>query len=72
MTVTTRTIELLLNGCRVATAARTVGDLIVEQDFTGVKVATAVNGHFVREPQRATTPLNPGDRVEILSARQGG
>ena len=65
-------LELLLNGRPAATAARMLSDLLAEQDFAGVKVATAVNGHFVSEGRRATTVLSPGDRVEIVSARQGG
>ncbi len=66
------TIDLVLNGRPLASVARTVGDLVREQEFTDVRIATAVNGHFVPEARRATTALNPGDRVEIVAPRQGG
>ncbi|HWK34102.1 MAG TPA: sulfur carrier protein ThiS, partial [Hyphomicrobium sp.] len=36
------------------------------------RVATARNGDFVPERERATTELRPGDRIEILSPRRGG
>jgi sulfur carrier protein len=68
----TRTIELIVNGRKAASRARTVTELLAEQAFSDAKVATAVNGHFVPEPRRATTMLEAGDRVEIVSARQGG
>ncbi len=66
------TTELVVNGREVLTAARTLAELIDEQALGEAKVATALNGHFVAGPRRATTTLSPGDRVEIVSARQGG
>lgn len=65
-------IEIVLNGQRVQTQAATLGDLVERQSLGGAKVATAVNGHFVAAAQRATTLMQPGDRVEIVSPRQGG
>jgi sulfur carrier protein len=35
-------------------------------------VATALNGQFVAAPARARTPVQPGDRVEVLAPMQGG
>ncbi len=35
-------------------------------------VATALNGQFVAAQQRAQTPVQNGDRVEVLSPMQGG
>jgi sulfur carrier protein len=64
--------ELIVNGQRATTMARTLAELLDEQDLAMAKVATALNGRFVPEPRRATTALNAGDRVEIVSARQGG
>lgn len=64
--------ELIVNGRKALTAARTVAELVGEQELAASNVATALNGHFVPEPRRATTALNAGDRVEIVSARQGG
>ena len=64
--------ELIVNGRKALTAARTIADLVGEHELAASNVATALNGHFVPEPRRATTALNAGDRVEIVSARQGG
>jgi sulfur carrier protein len=64
--------ELIVNGRKVLTAARTMAELVDEQALGEAKVATALNGHFVPGPRRATTTLAAGDRVEIVSARQGG
>lgn len=65
-------IELIVNGRKVRSGARTISELIAEQALSGQRVATALNGHFVPEPRRATTNLSAGDRVEIVTARQGG
>lgn len=65
-------VELIVNGRKSASRARTLADLIEEQGFADAKVATAVNGQFVPEARRATTALGGGDRIEIVSARQGG
>ena len=72
MTSAAHEIEVVLNGKASRTGARSVGALVAEQAYCGVKVATALNGHFVAEAQRASTPISPGDRIEIVSARQGG
>ena len=65
-------IVLVVNGRRAECAARTLAALVEEQGFADAKVATAVNGQFVPEGRRATTTLGGGDRIEIVSARQGG
>lgn len=71
-TTESRPHEMTVNGAAVATTARTLAALVAEQGFVGIKVATALNGEFVPERRRAETPLASGDRIEILSARQGG
>jgi len=70
--IDTRLRTLTVNGTPVRAAAATLAALIAEQGFAGVKVATALNGAFVPERLRAETLLADGDRIEILSARQGG
>ena len=72
MTTTTRLREITVNGRRTPSDAATLAELLAEQGFADVKVATAVNGDFVAERHRADTRLAEGDRVEILSVRQGG
>ena len=67
-----RQFEIIVNGRPVLSEAGTLGALLEEHELLGAKVATALNGHFVPAGRRATTHLNPGDRIEIVSARQGG
>lgn len=64
--------ELIVNGRKTVSEAGTLAALIAERGLGEAKVATALNGQFVPEAQRATTALSSGDRVEIVSARQGG
>ena len=42
-------IELIVNGRKARTAARTMAELVDEQELAASKVATALNGHFVPE-----------------------
>lgn len=65
-------MDIVLNGRPLETAAGTLADLVADEVSEGTRVATALNGDFVPETRRATTTLNPGDRVEIVSPRQGG
>lgn len=52
--------------------AATLADVLEALGYGGQKVATAVNGDFVPERMRGETPVRAGDRIEIVSARQGG
>jgi len=70
MTSLHRTIKL--NGKSREVASVTLADVLGELGFGEAKVATAVNGAFVPVAQRDATPLRDGDRVEVVSARQGG
>jgi len=65
-------IELIVNGRKSETVAETLAGLLDERDLSGTRVATALNGHFVPAAKRATTRIEAGDSVEIVSARQGG
>ncbi|WP_246317331.1 sulfur carrier protein ThiS [Hyphomicrobium methylovorum] len=65
-------IEILINGRQTGTAARTLEALVKDHAAGDLRVATALNGHFVPVARRATTPIEAGDSVEIVSARQGG
>ena len=65
-------IDLIVNGRKSATASRTLAELLDEHELSEAKVATALNGHFIPEAKRATTRIEAGDSVEIVSARQGG
>jgi sulfur carrier protein len=65
-------IDVSVNGRKVRVRAGTLQALVAEQGFADARVATAVNGEFVPEGRRATTALTGGDRIEIVTARQGG
>ena len=65
-------ITVALNGREVATRAETLAFLLAEQGFDRGKVATALNEEFVPERARDSTALRHGDRVEVVSVRQGG
>ncbi len=69
---TSRTISVVVNGQGTLTSARWLSQLVAEQDQGERKIATAINGSFVPAKRRATTELAAGDRIEIVSARQGG
>ena len=64
--------DIMINGERQQVAADTLARAIDELGFAGVKVATALNGDFVPAARRATTLIQAGDRIEIVTARQGG
>lgn len=68
----TTCIRINLNGRALATDAATLADLLAAEGFSTAKVATALNGEFVSAKSRASTSLSEGDRVEVVSVRQGG
>ena len=65
-------MRILLNGVFEETTAVTLADLLESHKFDHGRVATALNGTFIRRDQRATTPLQEGDAVEIVAPMQGG
>lgn len=65
-------IMIEVNGAPTTTAASTLDELIATFGHDPSAVATARNGEFVSRGMRAATPLAPGDRIEIVSPRQGG
>lgn len=63
---------VIVNGREIETDARMLADLVAEQAPGGARIATALNGQFIAAARRAETPIVPGDRIEIVSPRQGG
>lgn len=53
-------------------AETTLADVVADVTTSATGVAVAVNGDVVPRGAWPTTALNPGDRVEILTAVQGG
>lgn len=67
-----RNKDLVVNGKPVSSQAAVLSELLQEQEFGTVRVATALNGQFVAAAARSHATLKSGDRIEIVSARQGG
>jgi sulfur carrier protein len=65
-------IAIHVNAEPLTVRAASLADLLDALGYGGQKVATALNGDFVPERARAAATIANGDRVEILSARQGG
>jgi sulfur carrier protein len=66
------TMDVVVNGKSIRTEAKVLAGLVAEQELSGARIATALNGNFVPERERANTLLKAGDRIEIVSPRQGG
>jgi sulfur carrier protein len=63
----------MVNGTsREVTGAFSVGALVAELAGAQRGVAVAVNGEVVPRSTWATASLRDGDRVEVLTAAQGG
>jgi sulfur carrier protein len=66
--------SIRVNGNEEVLAASTLGALLEEKalDTAQRGIAVALNGAVVPRAAWPTTPLRPGDKVEIVRARQGG
>lgn len=63
---------LIVNGERREIEAATVAALLAALGHEGGFVAVARNGEVVRRAAWAGTDLADGDRIEIVTPRQGG
>jgi len=76
MAETTRTLAIVLNGEPYEVpAGTTVVELLRRLEIdpeTARGIAVAVNEEVVRRSQWAELRLQAGDRVEVVTARQGG
>jgi sulfur carrier protein len=67
-------MEIVVNGERRQIAAANVRALLgaLGYDATGRGLAVARNDEIVPRGEWETTPIAPGDRIEIVGAVQGG
>ncbi len=65
-------MRLIVNGEPRELASGSVEALLRELDYEGTHVAIAVNYDVVPRSRWATTPLQSGDAIEIITPRQGG
>jgi sulfur carrier protein len=74
MTQATLNAQIRVNGQDEPLTSTTLAALLEEKtvDVGQRGIAVALNGSVVPRAEWPTTPLNPGDSVEIVRARQGG
>lgn len=65
-------MRIVLNGEAVEVAATRLSDILVECGYQQDRIATAVNGEIVHRQLRDQTPLDEGDRLEIVAPVVGG
>lgn len=66
-------MDILLNGApHTLERAGSVAELIEHLGYTGKRIAVERNGDIVPRSQYAQTPLQEGDRIEIVVAVGGG
>jgi len=67
-------LTLSLNGVQtdVALESGTIADLVSMLGLVGKRIAIERNGEIVPRSRYATTPVERGDRLEIVGAVGGG
>ena len=65
-------MKIVVNGTPAEVTGPSLAEALHELGHGEAKVATAVNEQFIPATARATHLLEPGDRVEIVTPRQGG
>ncbi len=65
-------MRIFVNGEHVTTDAETIGDLLTELDREAAPCAVECNGQLLPWRSRGTTPLQEGDRIEIVTLVGGG
>ena len=65
-------MKIDVNGVPHDVEAATVEEALQVLSWDQQRVATALNGTFVPAAARDKTALSPGDRLEVLTAMQGG
>ena len=65
-------MKILVNAETRVVSAQVLSDILVELGYGDVKIAAALNESFVAKPARTQTQVVAGDRLEIVTPRQGG
>lgn len=66
-------MQIVVNGeARSLTEPLTLADLLAQFDLAPQRVAVEVNERLVRRAHYGETPLQDGDRVEIVTLVGGG
>jgi sulfur carrier protein len=64
--------SILVNGDTCSVRATRLDLILAELGYGEGRVATALNGAFIPAGRRAEIHVASGDRIEVVSARQGG
>lgn len=65
-------MKLIVNGEVHDVSSQSLEALLLELNFEGEWLATAVNSELVRATERQNHILESGDRIEVLTPKQGG
>ena len=65
-------MKILVNAESQEVSAQVLGDILNELGYGDANIATALNEVFVAKSVRAQTKVAAGDRLEIVTPRQGG
>lgn len=65
-------MKIVVNGTPADVRSNALSAILDELGFGSDRVATAVNETFVPALERHKARLEPGDRLEIVTPRQGG
>jgi sulfur carrier protein len=65
-------MNVVINGKTEEITEKTLAELCQRYLDVPTVIATAVNGQFITVHEREGLALKPGDKIEILSPRQGG
>ncbi len=65
-------MQLHVNAQPLETQAQTLAELLQELQIAPPGIAVAVNESVVRRAHHTEFALNPGDKIEIIRAVQGG
>jgi len=66
-------ISFYLNGqAQQSAVGDTIESLLLKQGLAGKRIAIERNGEIVPRSAYGSTPVQPGDRIEIVTAVGGG
>ena len=65
-------MQITINGESIELAETRLADVIEALGYAEKKIAVAVNEIFVPKPQWGSCEIDAGDRIDVLSAIQGG
>lgn len=65
-------MHVIVNGQETKIASATLAALLTEMDYDFTQLAIAVNQRVVPRSRWAEHALNAGDKIEIITPRQGG